>query len=205
MHHSDRHPAAYCHVVAMSSTAASDYVPLWQIFNNAFPSFLYNLFIHRGRLTESYVYKNYRRFFDRMFDETQGSWIRLVRPTVTKEYYCKYGMLIEKQGNTIKLLATLVIRTDYLEKLDRENPDLSKFFLAVSKEFAESREYTDMYRNFKQRFEIPVNTTVDTVITKDIIQFCYKTPTFTAPKYGSLAQMKSASSEFHRKILNRLR
>lgn len=158
----------------LTNSIVNDFIPYHSLMSGKLlttdnnKALLYSLDVKK---TASLV-KNYEHFFKNLM--IGSYWYKLYKKNITLNYKCRLGQLVEVLDDIPISLMTIVINKEHLFNINKENPDLSKFFIVISSEFSESDRHRILYHNFQKQYLKLAKNYVDVIHTKSIPSFCYK-------------------------------
>lgn len=164
------------HSTNPSSSIVNDFIPYHALMSGNLLSvgdskaLLYNLDFNNSIDSNSKGYENFFYYLIR-----GENWVKLDKKNTLLNYRCRAGQLVvvSKENNATPLV-TLVVSKEHLFNINKLNPDFSKFFIVISREFSESTEHAILYKNFYRQYLDIAKEYVDIIYTKSITKFCYK-------------------------------
>lgn len=149
---------------------------------------LYSLEVHK----KYEKVKNHEDFFDKMM--TYSTWYRLVKKNIPEDYRARRGQLVYMKPNgQVDLLATLAVSKSHLFNINKANPDYSKFFIIISKNFT-TVKHSNLYKSFTKYYLDEARNYVDMIWTKDIQRLCYNHAPIQQIMPRTIKEAKSVNS-----------
>lgn len=176
----------------ISSSIVSNFIPYHALLsgklltNGSNKALLYSLDVP---VYVDYTPTSYEAFFTNLL--SGGVWNKLNKKNIESDYRCRIGQLVQIVENTVVPLVVLVVNREHVFSINKENPDLSKFFVVISTQFSESKKHSNLYKNFCKQYLAFAMKKVDIIYTRDIENFCYKQIPITPIKPKTIAESKT--------------
>ena len=108
-------------------------------------------------------------------------------PSLTEDLHVMKGLIFEMTNKGLpKIHFLLAVKSDYIFNMDGVHFDRKKFVLFLSTELTTEKRYGSIYSKLKKDvIEVLQRTGVDTIITNNIDQWCYKN-SLILPKFKTL-------------------
>lgn len=187
----------------VATSEANDFIPYHALLTGKLVgvgnhrTLLYDLNTLKGT---DFASKQYEAFVTGFIDG--GEWKKFIKKGINKEYRVRAGQLIELNKDEIIPLITLVVNKSHMLNINKEDPDVTKFFIVVSKAFLHE-SHKNLYLAFK-KYLFDGLTDMSVIYTESISKFCYKSIAIEPRKPKSIAEAKSMGRDLTIEVLKSL-
>lgn len=185
-----------------SNSIINDFIPYHALMSGTLLSIgedkalLYNLDFN-DKLEK--IIKSYENFFDYLVGG--AIWTKLQKKNTVLDYRCRAGQLVCLSNGIVTPLMTLVVNKEHLFSIDKANPNLSKFFIVISREFSDSEQHSNLYKGFCKYYLEAAIPYTEVIYTKSIINFCYKEVPIVLNKPKTIAESREIYRDMTYEIL----
>lgn len=187
----------------VATSEANDFVPYHALITGKligvgnYRTLLYSL----STVTKTdFASKQYEAFVTSFIDGWE--WKKFVKRGVQKEYRVRAGQLIELNKGEITPLITLVVNKSHMLNINKEDPDVTKFFIVMSKAFLHE-SHKNMYLAFK-KYLFDKLTDINVIHTESISKLCYKSLAIEPRKPKSIAEAKNMGRDLTIEVMKSL-